>query len=101
MSLYLTTLLVASSSTEPPHLAYRFRALCIPLLLCTPLAVMYSRVRLGVHTAAQCGAGAVLGSVCCLGYTVLWRHCVDGSVVAIHADKAIHVLENLLRNLIS
>jgi membrane-associated phospholipid phosphatase len=71
MGAYLSMALYSQASISPT--INQHRSLIIPALLALPPMIMYSRVRLGVHTVAQCFVGGLLGltnAVCC---TALWQ----------------------------
>lgn len=89
MSLYLVGLLVAPLSPTSDLLAYR--SLLVPLLLASPPLIMWSRVKLGLHTPEQCMVGAALGFVNTLLLSLLWRGI--GSWVGLRGDVAPRVDE--------
>lgn len=84
MSLYLVGLLVAPMSPVSDLLAYR--SLLVPLLLASPPLIMWSRVKLGLHTPEQCMVGGALGIFNALFLSMLWRGL--GSWAGLRGDLA-------------
>jgi membrane-associated phospholipid phosphatase len=69
MGAYLSLTLLCQS----PASASQHRLMMIPTLLALPPMIMYSRVRLGVHTVAQCFVGGLLGLTNAVVCTALWQ----------------------------
>lgn len=69
MGAYLTLALYS----HPSYLDAHHRLWIIPALITLPPMIMYSRVRLGVHTVAQCAVGGTLGIVNAVFCTALWQ----------------------------
>lgn len=85
--------------------------LLVPLIAATPPTVMWSRVKLGLHTPAQCAVGASLGTLAALALTLAWRGAgaafgaaapewvqlgVGGSLAPV-GDEVLHGLEEWVR----
>jgi dolichyldiphosphatase len=71
----------------------------VPLVAATPPVVMWSRVRLGLHTPAQCLVGATLGVACALFATVLWTGFGSHAGLAQRlAPRGDHILRQLESN---
>ncbi|UZJ51234.1 hypothetical protein CBS101457_000554 [Exobasidium rhododendri] len=69
MGTYLSLALLYLPSTISSH----HRHLIIPALLTLPPLIMYSRVRLGVHTVAQCCVGGLLGITNAVFCSAVWQ----------------------------
>ena len=66
--LSLTLLCHPKYAENHPHLL-----MIVSPLLALPPMIMYSRVRLGVHTVAQCAVGGLLGLTNAVFCTALWQ----------------------------
>lgn len=75
MATYLAVVVLSppSSAVWTSALGTGVTAVTVTLLVTFPPAVMYSRVKLGMHTAAQCSVGALLGCLFCACFSALWR----------------------------
>lgn len=88
---------------NPSYLDANHRLLTIPALLALPPAIMYSRVRLGVHTPAQCIVGGILGITNAVACTAMWQGWGRGgvglarSIWVIDADEYFGLAEELAK----
>lgn len=76
-------------------------ALLVPFVAAAPPVVMWSRVRLGLHTPAQCLVGATLGVTCALVATAVWSglgpHAGLAQTLAPRGDDLLRQLEASVR----
>lgn len=87
---------------HPSARFYEHRLLLLPALLSLPPTIMYSRIRLGVHTVAQCAVGGTLGLLTAVSFTALWQGWgirgggLRGSSWVREADEYITIAQELL-----
>jgi membrane-associated phospholipid phosphatase len=72
-TMFMGTYLSLALFCYPSYLDANHRLLIMPALLALPPAIMYSRVRLGVHTPAQCIVGGILGATNAVFCTAMWQ----------------------------